>query len=212
VGFSDWITVLNYLKSRVDAGDLWVETPQRVTKYMMERDNYTVSVTADNGSAMTIEFNTSAEINPSPMVANSVYSDSLTLVITTRYNQSVRVNAAPFGGAITVQYGAGGVTSVTQNGVPLQEIPVGVAQARSTLRAERSAGTALARQPSGILVRNPSGRPVTVRVYALSGQCVVEAQVTGPGNSVATNGLAPGLYTAVAGSASIAFAVQARGR
>jgi hypothetical protein len=34
---------------------------------------------------MQIEFNTSAEINPSPMVDNSVYNEDLTLAITTRY-------------------------------------------------------------------------------------------------------------------------------
>jgi hypothetical protein len=123
------------------------------------------------------------------------------------------VNAAPLGGPVTVQYSVDGIQSVMQNGVPLAETPVAVAPARAVVPTGRLSSTTLTRQPSAILVGNLTGRAVPVRVYSLAGQCVVDAvATTGRSTTIATRSLAAGLYTAVAGNASISFAVQPNAR
>lgn len=208
IGFTDWITVLDYLKGRMDAGDLWVETVQRITKYMMERDTYTVGVTSDDGFTMTIEFNTSVEVNPSPMIDNSVYDEYLTLVITTPHGHSSQVNADPFGGPVTVQYGTGGVTSIMQNGTVLDGAAVGVARA-ATCAARLPVASRIECQPGALVVHNAGGGDMTVRVHALSGRCVLRRTVAAGRSSVNTSSLAPGLYTAVAGGAAASFVVSA---
>ncbi len=213
VGYGDWVTILDYLRSKVDAGELWVETVQRVTKYMMERETYTVSVVSEDATTMEIQFNTSAEVNPSPMVDNSYYNEPLTLLITTPHGRTAMATAAPLGAPVLVEYNTGGVTLVTQDGVELYPTQgqVPVRQAAAVPRTPREGVTLLPRGTS-VWVANELGSAISLRVYSLSGACVLKSSAAPGATSLDMSFLSPGLYTVVAGRGSAAVAARCRVR
>ena len=111
-----WISHLDYIQSKRASNELWIETVQRVIKYRMEREFYKVNIEEASNSNMVISFDTSAEINSSPKVDNSIYNEDLTLIVTTSTGLKQLIDANPFKGNITVTFDDKHITNAIQRG------------------------------------------------------------------------------------------------
>jgi hypothetical protein len=114
---------LDYCRSEADQGRLWMAPVQEVIMYAKERGAYTVAIGAQTDSTLTIAFTTDlTEINPSPMVDNTLYDYPLTLLVTPPAGAAVtgvvqgsdtlawtlasgraRFDARPYAGPVTVR-------------------------------------------------------------------------------------------------------------
>lgn len=122
VTVAEYRTHLNYLKQKVDAGELWVGTVSEILSYQMQKKNYTPSSSFNSGTQqITINWNTPS-FNVANWLAPLTFKSPVTLLVdmsahpgaykafqngiqltdVTRVGNELRINAYPHQGAITL--------------------------------------------------------------------------------------------------------------
>ena len=82
VPLEEFLDHLDFCKKKIEDGELWMAPVQEVVQYIMERNNFSVSVINVDSTRLEFEINTDAEtINPSSLIENSFYNYPLTILL-----------------------------------------------------------------------------------------------------------------------------------
>ncbi len=165
IASADWTAHLNFVAGKVADGSVWMAPVQEVLEYALEREHFPVAVSSSDVDSVVLTINTSvADINPSPLVDNTVYDTRLTLVVdldfaaagsaarqgqdmldvTVSGASQVMVDAAPWGGPVIVLSSSVSVGSA-HPAVGVPAVPAGAGadwlvglDGRSVRQAQRS--------------------------------------------------------------------------
>lgn len=119
-----WKDHLTFCKQKVDSNIIWMAGVQRIIKYAMERENFIVSSQVISDSLIHVFFDTETnEINPSPLIENTVYDETLTLLLSMPGEDTIKINADPWNDTLDVFLEEGVIVKIMQKNTQLYPDP-----------------------------------------------------------------------------------------